>query len=108
MSTAAGGPIPLRCGAASVASAARYLSAVEGGSQAGELAALRIPPDIILSGTPSGVAMGRKPDPEPYLLGVGNVLESEIEGIGTMRHAVAAEPNKERSWDWDPALGENA
>lgn len=66
------------------------------------------PGDVILTGTPAGVAMGRKPDPEPYFLRVGDVLESEIEGIGAMRHSIVAELDKEHSWDWGPAMGEDA
>lgn len=56
--------------------------------------------DIILTGTPSGVAMGRKPDPEPYFLKAGDVLETEIEGIGAMRHNIVEAPEIERSWQW--------
>ncbi len=66
------------------------------------------PGDVILTGTPSGVAAGRKPDPKPYFLQVGDVLESEIEGIGAMCHSIVAEPDKEHSWDWGPAMGEDA
>ncbi len=66
---------------------------------------------MILTGTPSGVAFGRKPEPDPYFIQVGDVLKSEIAGIGAMRHAIVAEPDKERSWDWPPAMasakGEN-
>jgi 2-keto-4-pentenoate hydratase/2-oxohepta-3-ene-1,7-dioic acid hydratase in catechol pathway len=56
--------------------------------------------DIILTGTPSGVAMGRKPDPEPFFMQPGDVLETEIEGIGKMRHEIVEETNSERSWQW--------
>ena len=56
--------------------------------------------DIILTGTPSGVAMGRKPDPEPFFMQPGDVLETEIEGIGKMRHEIVEETNPERSWQW--------
>ena len=105
------------------AAAVRYLSEVEGDSQAGSTARMvfpiprpiahlsqmtQEPGDVILTGTPSAAAMGRKPDPDPYFLQVGDVLESEIEGIGAMRHAIVAEPDKERSRDWSPAMGENA
>ncbi|GHD05191.1 fumarylacetoacetate hydrolase family protein [Zhihengliuella salsuginis] len=45
------------------------------------------PGDLILTGTPAGVALGRK-DPEtgrrPWLR-AGDVLETEIEGLGTQR-----------------------
>ena len=41
------------------------------------------PGDIIFTGTPSGVGMARKP---PRALHAGQVLESWIEGIGTIRN----------------------
>lgn len=43
------------------------------------------PGDIIITGTPSGVAAGRKP---PNWLKVGDVVEIEIEKIGVLRHSV--------------------
>ena len=43
------------------------------------------PGDIIATGTPAGVGFARKP---PEFLKPGDVLESEIEGIGTMRNPV--------------------
>jgi 2,4-didehydro-3-deoxy-L-rhamnonate hydrolase len=42
--------------------------------------------DLIFTGTPSGVGDGRTP---PRYLRPGNVVETEIEGIGTMRNACA-------------------
>jgi 2-keto-4-pentenoate hydratase/2-oxohepta-3-ene-1,7-dioic acid hydratase in catechol pathway len=45
------------------------------------------PGDIIATGTPEGVGMGRTP---PELLKDGDVVETEIEGIGTMRNRVVA------------------
>jgi 2-keto-4-pentenoate hydratase/2-oxohepta-3-ene-1,7-dioic acid hydratase in catechol pathway len=42
--------------------------------------------DIIATGTPSGVGMGR--DPKEFLQ-KGDVVETEIEGIGTIRNTVA-------------------
>lgn len=46
------------------------------------------PGDIILTGTPEGVGSGRTP---PSFLKPGDVVEAEIEGIGTLRtHIVAA------------------
>lgn len=56
--------------------------------------------DVILTGTPSGVAMARKPDPAPFFLQVGDVLESEIVGVGSMRHEIVDEGEIERSWQW--------
>lgn len=43
------------------------------------------PGDIILTGTPAGVGMHRKP---PEYLKVGDVLESEIDGIGKMKNTI--------------------
>jgi 2-keto-4-pentenoate hydratase/2-oxohepta-3-ene-1,7-dioic acid hydratase in catechol pathway len=48
-----------------------------------------LPGDVIFTGTPSGVGLGRKP---PRYLAAGDVLTSHIEGLGAMRHRfVAAE-----------------
>ena len=46
------------------------------------------PGDVITSGTPSGVAIYRKPDKEPYLLRPGDVIESEIESLGRLKNTV--------------------
>jgi 2-keto-4-pentenoate hydratase/2-oxohepta-3-ene-1,7-dioic acid hydratase in catechol pathway len=46
------------------------------------------PGDIISTGTPSGVAAGRKP---PTWMKPGDVVEVEISGIGTLRNRVVAE-----------------
>jgi 2,4-didehydro-3-deoxy-L-rhamnonate hydrolase len=45
------------------------------------------PGDLIFTGTPAGVGMARQP---PRFLTPGNVLESWIEGIGTLRNACVA------------------
>lgn len=45
------------------------------------------PGDLIFTGTPAGVGMGRKP---PRFLQPGQVLETWIEGIGTMRNRLIA------------------
>jgi len=42
--------------------------------------------DVILTGTPSGVGFARTP---PQFLAAGDVVESEIDGIGTLRNEVA-------------------
>ena len=42
-----------------------------------------LPGDIIFTGTPSGVGIGRKP---ARFLQSGEVIESWIEGIGTIRN----------------------
>lgn len=46
-----------------------------------------LPGDIILTGTPGGVGMHRTP---PEFLKVGDVIESEIEGIGKIINTVVA------------------
>ncbi len=43
---------------------------------------------LILTGTPEGVGMGRKP---PLFLKPGDIVEIEIEGIGTLRNPVIEE-----------------
>lgn len=45
------------------------------------------PGDIIFTGTPPGVGKGRNP---PLFLRPGDVLESEISGIGSMRNVLVA------------------
>lgn len=45
------------------------------------------PGDIIATGTPAGVGFARKP---PVLLKPGDVIEIEIEGVGTLRNPVLA------------------
>jgi 2-keto-4-pentenoate hydratase/2-oxohepta-3-ene-1,7-dioic acid hydratase in catechol pathway len=45
------------------------------------------PGDIISTGTPEGVGMGRTPQ---EWLQVGDVIETEVEGIGVLRNRVVA------------------
>jgi len=49
------------------------------------------PGDIITSGTPSGVAIYRKPDKEPFLLRAGDTIESKISNLGRLRNTVVDE-----------------
>ncbi len=49
------------------------------------------PGDMITSGTPSGVAIYRKPDKEPYLLKPGDVIESKISNLGRLQNTVIEE-----------------
>jgi len=49
------------------------------------------PGDIFGTGTPSGVALGRKPDPKPYYLKPGDRIEAEIEGVGILINHVVEE-----------------
>src|SRR5262249_26894181 len=44
------------------------------------------PGDIIASGTPEGVGLGRVP---PEYMKEGDVMETDVEGIGVMRNAIA-------------------
>ncbi|HEV2121069.1 MAG TPA: fumarylacetoacetate hydrolase family protein [Candidatus Bathyarchaeia archaeon] len=46
------------------------------------------PGDIITSGTPSGVAIYRKPDKEPYLLRPGDGIEAKIENLGRLQNTI--------------------
>lgn len=46
------------------------------------------PGDMISSGTPSGVAVFRKPDPKPFYLKPGDVIEAYVEKIGVLRNSV--------------------
>lgn len=47
------------------------------------------PGDIITSGTPSGVALGREPDTSWYLR-PGDVMEATVGRLGTLRNPIAA------------------
>jgi 2-keto-4-pentenoate hydratase/2-oxohepta-3-ene-1,7-dioic acid hydratase in catechol pathway len=53
-----------------------------------------LPGDVIFTGTPAGVGLGR--DPQRWLAD-GDVLTSHIEGIGEMRHRFVAAPPLESS-----------
>ncbi|MFE2758974.1 fumarylacetoacetate hydrolase family protein [Streptomyces halstedii] len=44
------------------------------------------PGDVVNTGTPAGVAMGR-PEPKPYLR-AGDVVEAEVEGLGRQRQVL--------------------
>jgi 2-keto-4-pentenoate hydratase/2-oxohepta-3-ene-1,7-dioic acid hydratase in catechol pathway len=46
------------------------------------------PGDIIATGTPPGVGMGRRP---PRYLRPGDVVEASVEGLGRQRQVVEAE-----------------
>ncbi|MBI3044933.1 MAG: fumarylacetoacetate hydrolase family protein [Betaproteobacteria bacterium] len=58
------------------------------------------PGDVISTGTPEGVALGRKPAQTPWWLREGDLLESEVEKIGVLRNKIVAESTMERSWRW--------
>lgn len=66
------------------------------------------PGDLIMTGTPSGVAAGHKVEGENWFMQSGDVLESEIEGIGTLRNNIVDAPDAV-SWDWERSrAGEKA
>jgi 2-keto-4-pentenoate hydratase/2-oxohepta-3-ene-1,7-dioic acid hydratase in catechol pathway len=50
------------------------------------------PGDVIYTGTPAGVGMGRQP---ARFLNVGDELVSHIDGIGDMHHTMIAEPQND-------------
>jgi 2-keto-4-pentenoate hydratase/2-oxohepta-3-ene-1,7-dioic acid hydratase in catechol pathway len=45
------------------------------------------PGDVIMTGTPHGVGFAMKP---PRYLAPGDVVECEVEGLGTLRNRVVA------------------
>ena len=59
------------------------------------------PGDVIATGTPGGVGFARQP---PVWLTPGDVIEVTIEGLGTIRNRVVAEPGDRAGWRWHPAV----
>jgi len=49
------------------------------------------PGDVLTTGTPRGVAAGRKPDQTQWWLEPGDVVEAEIENIGLLKNRIVAE-----------------
>jgi acylpyruvate hydrolase len=49
------------------------------------------PGDVLTTGTPRGVAAGRKPDQTPWWLKPGDVVEAEVENVGRLRNRIVAE-----------------
>jgi len=49
------------------------------------------PGDVLTTGTPRGVAAGRKPDQPPWWLKPDDVLEAEVEKVGRLRNRIVAE-----------------
>jgi len=49
------------------------------------------PGDVLTTGTPKGVAAGRKADQTPWWLKPGDVVEAEVENIGRLKNRVVAE-----------------
>jgi len=63
------------------------------------------PGDVIMTGTPSGIGSSRTP---PQYLKPGDVLESAVEGIGRMRHAIVRDEESEVVAQAAAERGENA
>lgn len=63
--------------------------------------------DMVMTGTPPGVANGHRVEGENWFLQDGDILESEIEGIGTMRNRIVDEPDGPRSWNWSKLIPVN-
>ena len=49
------------------------------------------PGDVLTTGTPRGVAAGRKPEQTPWWLKSGDIVEAEVEKIGRLTNHVVAE-----------------
>jgi acylpyruvate hydrolase len=49
------------------------------------------PGDVLTTGTPRGVAAGRKPDQTPWWLKPGDVVEAEVENVGCLHNRIVAE-----------------
>ena len=49
------------------------------------------PGDVLTTGTPRGVAAGRKPDLAPWWLKPGDMVEAEVENLGRLKNRVVAE-----------------
>lgn len=49
------------------------------------------PGDVLTTGTPRGVAAGRKPDQPPWWLKLGDVVEAEVENVGRLRNRIVSE-----------------
>ena len=57
------------------------------------------PGDVIATGTPGGVGYARTP---PVWLEPGSTVEVTVDGVGTIRNQVVAEPGDHSKWRWGP------
>ena len=65
------------------------------------LSQMRLDPgDIISTGTPAGTGLGRRKGESPWWLHEGDLLESEIEGLGTLSNRIVADTGPGAQWDW--------
>lgn len=58
------------------------------------------PGDIISTGTPAGVAAGRKPNETPWYLNHGDIIECEVEKVGLLRSRIVDDTSGPSRWDW--------
>jgi acylpyruvate hydrolase len=49
------------------------------------------PGDVLTTGTPRGVAAGRKPDQTPWWLKPNDIVEAEVEKVGCLRNRIVSE-----------------
>jgi acylpyruvate hydrolase len=49
------------------------------------------PGDVLTTGTPRGVAAGRKPEQTPWWLKPGDLVEAEVENLGQLKNRIVAE-----------------
>lgn len=49
------------------------------------------PGDVLTTGTPRGVAAGRKADQTPWWLKPGDIVEAQVENVGRLRNRIVAE-----------------
>ncbi len=57
------------------------------------------PGDVIATGTPGGVGFARQP---PVWLEPGDIIEVNVDGVGTIRNRVVAEDADVSDWRWKP------
>jgi acylpyruvate hydrolase len=60
------------------------------------------PGDVISTGTPAGVAAGRKAHESPWYLCPGDVIECEVESVGLLRNRIVEDNSGPANWDWTP------
>src|ERR1043166_1270612 len=58
------------------------------------------PGDVISTGTPAGVAAGRKAHQSPWYLCPGDVIECEVESVGLLRNRIVEDNSGPPTWDW--------
>jgi acylpyruvate hydrolase len=62
------------------------------------------PGDLIATGTPGGVGIARRP---PRVLEPGDLVEVTIDGVGTIRNAIVADPLRPATSRWSALANES-